>query len=194
MIRAYEKFSGKHFEEAGFAEFLKKKKAENGQVSVRKGTLNIGILGARANESIKEILRAKNVNVAFDLTCTGVARKILVEKDAVMTGYVRGLLGQFPCMRMEQAANRDELIRRYADSADGIIYHTVQFCDNYAYEYAWLKGWLKRPLLLLEDGLYQTELRTGIDQNRGVSGIPAGGEKAACQKEGGKRRDVCNGS
>ena len=150
MIRAYEKFSGKHFEEAGFAEFLKKKKAENGQVSVRKGTLNIGILGARANESIKEILRAKNVNVAFDLTCTGVARKILVEKDAVMTGYVRGLLGQFPCMRMEQAANRDELIRRYADSADGIIYHTVQFCDNYAYEYAWLKGWLKRPLLLLE--------------------------------------------
>ena len=33
---------------------------------------------------------------------------------------------------------------------DGIIYHTVQFCDNYAYEYAWLKEWLKRPLLLLE--------------------------------------------
>ena len=53
-------------------------------------------------------------------------------------------------MRMEQASNRDELIRRYADSVDGIIYHTVQFCDNYAYEYAWLKEWLKRPMLLLE--------------------------------------------
>ena len=26
----------------------------------------------------------------------------------------------------------------------------IQFCDNYAYEYAWLKNWLKRPLLLLE--------------------------------------------
>lgn len=32
----------------------------------------------------------------------------------------------------------------------GIIYHTVQFCDNYAYEYAWLKNWLDRPMLLLE--------------------------------------------
>ena len=67
-----------------------------------------------------------------------------------MKEYARGLLSQFPCMRMEQAANRDELIRRYADSVDGIIYHTVQFCDNYAYEYAWLKDWLKKPLLLLE--------------------------------------------
>ncbi len=32
----------------------------------------------------------------------------------------------------------------------GIIYHTVQFCDNYAYEYVWLKNWLDRPMLLLE--------------------------------------------
>ena len=53
-------------------------------------------------------------------------------------------------MRMEQASNRDELIRRCAGSVDGIIYHTVQFCDNYAYEYAWLKNWLDRPMLLLE--------------------------------------------
>ena len=53
-------------------------------------------------------------------------------------------------MRMEQASDRDELIRRFAGSVDGIIYHTVQFCDNYAYEYAWLKDWLDRPMLLLE--------------------------------------------
>ena len=50
--------------------------------------------------------------------------------------YVSSLLEQFPCMRMETAINRDELIAHYADSVDGIIYHTVQFCDNYAYEYA----------------------------------------------------------
>ena len=31
-----------------------------------------------------------------------------------------------------------------------MIYHTVQFCDNYSYEYAWLKGIIRRPLLLLE--------------------------------------------
>ena len=67
----------------------------------------------------------------------------------------------------EQAAGRDELIRRSAGSVDGIIYHTVQFCDNYAYEYAWLKEWLDRPLLLLEDRLYETERRSGAYEDRG---------------------------
>ena len=51
---------------------------------------------------------------------------------------------------MEQAAGREELISRYADSVDGIIYHTVQFCYNYSYEYAWLKQQIKTPMLLLE--------------------------------------------
>ena len=90
------------------------------------------------------------MRVAFDLTCTGLTRKLLIEEDQVMTGYVRGLLSQFPCMRMEAAAGRDQLILKYGESADGIIYHTVQFCDNYSYEYAWLKGIIRRPLLLLE--------------------------------------------
>lgn len=45
---------------------------------------------------------------------------------------------------------RDELIEKYARSVDGIIYHTVQFCDNYSYEYAWLKKVLDAPMLQLE--------------------------------------------
>lgn len=149
MIAAFEKWSGKSFDEDNFREYLKKQQ-ETRQLTFQKDSLNIGIMGARANEKIKEILKQEKVNVAFDLTCTGLARKILVDEKAPLTGYTRGLLGQFPCMRMEQAVNRDELISRYADSVDGMIYHTVQFCDNYSYEYAWLKSWLKRPLLLLE--------------------------------------------
>ena len=88
--------------------------------------------------------------MAFDITCTGLRRKYLLEPDQVMTGYTRGLLSQFPCMRMEAAAGRDELIEKYARSVDGIIYHTVQFCDNYSYEYAWLKKVLDAPMLQLE--------------------------------------------
>ena len=149
MIREYEMFSGKTFDEKKFCGYLKGKD-EGQQYALKSSALNIGIIGARANESIKKILSENGANVAFDLTCTGLGRKILVEEDDVMTGYARGLLSQFPCMRMEQAANRDELIRRSAGSVDGIIYHTVQFCDNYAYEYAWLKEWLDRPTLLLE--------------------------------------------
>ena len=149
MIEAYEKFSGKTFDEAAFVSYVKGKE-EKRNISHKTGALNIGILGARANENIKKILEEKGANVAFDLTCTGLGRKIFCDESEVLKSYARGLLSQFPCMRMEQASNRDEMIRRYADSVDGIIYHTVQFCDNYAYEYAWLKEWLKRPVLLLE--------------------------------------------
>ena len=149
MIRAYEEFSGKSFDEKVFLEYLKGKE-EPQQNGVKDRSLNIEILGARANENIGKILEQRGANVAFDLTCTGVGRRLFWDEKEPLKEYARGLLSQFPCMRMEQAANRDELIRRYADSVDGIIYHTVQFCDNYAYEYAWLKDWLKKPLLLLE--------------------------------------------
>lgn len=149
MIRAYEEFSGKCFDEKVFLDYIRDKE-ESQQAGMKDHTVNIGILGARANDSIREILEKRNANVAFDLTCTGLGRKLFYDEKEPLREYARGLLGQFPCMRMEQAAGRDELIRRYADSVDGVIYHTVQFCDNYAYEYAWLKSWLKRPMLLLE--------------------------------------------
>lgn len=150
MVAAYEEFSGKTFDEGRFPELLKEKKSQSEKAESETGGLSVGIAGARANQNIKKILEERGVRVAFDLTCTGLDRKILVEEDQVMTGYVRGLLSQFPCMRMEAAAGRDQLIQKYADSADGVIYHTVQFCDNYSYEYAWLKGIIRRPLLLLE--------------------------------------------
>ena len=167
MIEAYEAFSGKTFEEEKLADILRKKKkeqsislgesgcgedaaseADTGRRAFRRK--NIGLIGARANESIVQILQEKNANLAFDLTCTGLKRKYLLEPEQVLTGYTRGLLSQFPCMRMEAASGRDELIERYAGSVDGVIYHTVQFCDNYSYEYAWLKKRLNRPMLALE--------------------------------------------
>ncbi len=167
MIEAYEAFSGKTFEEEKLADILRKKKKEQSislgesgcgeDAASEAGTgrrafrrKNIGLIGARANESIVQILQEKNANLAFDLTCTGLKRKYLLELEQVLTGYTRGLLSQFPCMRMEAASGRDELIERYAGSVDGVIYHTVQFCDNYSYEYAWLKKRLDRPMLALE--------------------------------------------
>ena len=149
MIQAYEAFSGKTFEEEKLAEILETKQKEQ-SISLKEHALNIGIVGARANASIARILEERGANVAFDITCTGLRRKYLLEPDQVLTGYTRGLLSQFPCMRMEAAAGRDELIEKYARSVDGIIYHTVQFCDNYSYEYAWLKKVLDAPMLQLE--------------------------------------------
>ncbi len=149
LIEEYSRFSGRVFDEEAFLACIRGKE-ESSQYAVKKDAVNIGIIGARANESMKQILEENQANVAFDLTCTGLGRKLIADEEDVLGGYTRGLLSQFPCMRMEQAANRDELIRRAAGSVDGMIYHTVQFCDNYAYEYAWLKDWLDRPMLLLE--------------------------------------------
>ena len=189
LTAEYEKFSGKRFDEEKFFGYLKEKE-EGQQYAVKSGCVNIGIIGARANDSIKKILAERGINIAFDLTCTGLDRKILAEEDGVMTGYARGLLSQFPCMRMEQASNRDELVRRCAGSADGIIYHTVQFCDNYAYEYAWLKDWLERPMLLLETD-YTRQSGGQVRTRIGVA--EPGGAQIVYRKEG-RWRYVCNGN
>ncbi|MCD8118303.1 MAG: acyl-CoA dehydratase activase [Lachnospiraceae bacterium] len=167
MIAAYEAFSEKKFDEEGFGELILDR-IENSvpkseafsscsesfnpanPISLKPGRKNIGVIGARANRQIKEIVEGSGANIAFDLTCTGLHRKLLYEADSVLTGYARGLLSQFPCMRMQDAAGRDEIIRRLAGSVDGILYHTVQFCDNYAYEYTWIRKFMGKPMLLLE--------------------------------------------
>ena len=48
-------------------------------------------------------------------------------------------MNQIPCMRMQKAVNRENYLEGFKDELDGIIYHTVKFCDNFGYEYAWLK-------------------------------------------------------
>ena len=155
MISAYKAFSGKAFDDQALADILQTRLTESSHrrnlaEKERKGAVKVGILGARANANIKKILDEHGVEIVFDFTCTGVERKLLLEQENVLYGYARGLISQFPCMRMEAAANREQVISQYLDQADGIIYHTVQFCDNYSYEYAWLKENLTKPILLLE--------------------------------------------
>lgn len=53
-------------------------------------------------------------------------------------------------MRMEEADKREDFVKNFGDDVDGIICHTVQFCDNYSYEYIGLKQKIKIPILLLE--------------------------------------------
>ena len=57
-------FPGKSFDEKVFLEYLKGKE-EPQQNGVKDRSLNIGILGARANENIGKILEQRGANVAF---------------------------------------------------------------------------------------------------------------------------------
>ena len=95
MIKAYEDFSGKSFSEDKLEQVLASLTKEQ-TISLKKNQLNIGLIGARANETIIDILAGKGINIAFDLTCTGIMRKYLLEPGHVLEGYTRGLLSQFP--------------------------------------------------------------------------------------------------
>ncbi len=149
LINEYEKFSHKTFDKDKLKSIIE----ENSRIKNNnsdKNKLKIGILGARSNDSIVKIIEENNAQVVFNITCTGIDRSLQIDERDILSSYTNSLLNQIPCMRMEQANKRDDFVKSFEDEVDGIICHTVQFCDNYSYEYINLKQNSKTPILLLE--------------------------------------------
>lgn len=111
---------------------------------------NVGIAGARANAEIKRILEARGVNIAFDITCTNTVRRFVPRKTDTLTQYAHDVLTQLPCARMRDISPRKDFFDRALPQVDGLVYHTVQFCDMYSYEYSDLKRTSSAPILALE--------------------------------------------
>ncbi len=111
---------------------------------------NVGIAGARANAEIKRILEARGVNIAFDITCTNTVRRFVPRKTDTLTQYAYDVLTQLPCARMRDISPRKDFFDRALPQVDGLVYHTVQFCDMYSYEYSDLKRTSSAPILELE--------------------------------------------
>ena len=149
LIEAYEDFSGKSFDKNKIKDILEKENKIN-KNSINDKKLKIGILGARSNESIVNIIDENNCEVVFNITCTGMERKLSIDDGNIIDSYIKSILNQIPCMRMEEADKREDFIKSFEDNVDGIICHTIQFCDNYSYEYTSLKQKLNMPILLLE--------------------------------------------
>ncbi|WP_297154312.1 acyl-CoA dehydratase activase [uncultured Ellagibacter sp.] len=111
---------------------------------------NVGIAGARANPEIRRILESRGVNIAFDITCTNANRHFAPQKADALTHYVHDVLTQLPCARMRDISPRKAFLDYALPQVDGLIYHTVQFCDLYSYEYSELKRTSSTPMLALE--------------------------------------------
>ena len=111
---------------------------------------NVGIAGARANAEIKRILEAHGVNIAFDITCTNAIRRFVPRKTDTLAQYVHDVLTQLPCARMRDISPRKGFFDHVLPQVDGLVYHTVQFCDMYSYEYSDLKRTSPTPILTLE--------------------------------------------
>ena len=111
---------------------------------------NVGIAGARANPEIKRILESHGVNIAFDITCTNASRRFVPQKADTLAHYAHDVLTQLPCARMRDISPRKAFFDRVLPQVDGLVYHTVQFCDMYSYEYSDLKRTSSAPILALE--------------------------------------------
>ena len=111
---------------------------------------NVGIAGARANAEIKRILEAHGVNIAFDVTCTNAFRRFVPRKTDTLAHYAHDVLTQLPCARMRDISPRKAFFDHVLPQIDGLVYHTVQFCDMYSYEYSDLKRTSPAPILALE--------------------------------------------
>ena len=111
---------------------------------------NVGIAGARANAEIKRILEAHGVNIAFDITCTNASRRFVPRKTDTLAQYAHDVLTQLPCARMRDISPRKAFFDHVLPQIDGLVFHTVQFCDMYSYEYSDLKRTSPAPILALE--------------------------------------------
>lgn len=158
MLRALSEFSGTEFREDALAPVSEAEAITNPATdslatsgaldSAVPDALSIGLMGARTDDSIRRLLTARGANILFDLTCTGASRKIAI--DSRLQTYTFRLLNQLPCMRMLAATDRASLLDGFRDRLDGILYHTVKFCDNFSFEYADFKETLDLPVLQIE--------------------------------------------
>ncbi|WP_307974364.1 acyl-CoA dehydratase activase [uncultured Parolsenella sp.] len=83
--------------------------------------------------------------------------------DRFLDWYAGALLNQLPCMRMDDVAARKALVG--ARGQQGVIYHTMKFCDYYGFEYLEAARTSEVPMLKIEtDGTRQSagQLRTRL--------------------------------
>ena len=149
MISAYEDFKKCSFKEENLKRCLLEKKSITNEI---KEGINIGLMGARCNDEIVNLVKESNANVIFNISCTGDERVYnkIDNNNFSLNKYAECLLEKLPCVRMEDVTKRHEYIDSMRDKLQGIIYHTVKFCDIYSYEYAYLKDNIGIPILKVE--------------------------------------------
>lgn len=80
--------------------------------------------------------------------------------------YARALLTQIPCLRMADTSGRLSRLSVLEENVDGVIDHTVKFCDSYSYEYARIHKQSGIPILKIETDLTKQcegQIRTRVE-------------------------------
>ena len=195
LAEDYAVFSGRKFEEEELRRLLLCRAGavqDHVKTSVPPGAPRIALLGARYGKSLRELLEKAGANLVLDMTCEGTPRAFSASAEGapVLDCYARQLLGQLPCLRMADVSGRKKQLCRFTDEIDGIIYHTVKFCDVYSYEYSILRRKTEIPLLKLETdttpqcaGQLQTRIEAFLETLHAVDG------KQVIKKNAGKKEN-----
>ncbi|MCR4672492.1 MAG: acyl-CoA dehydratase activase [Lachnospiraceae bacterium] len=164
LADAYSAFSGKVYSREALIEILERER-ESARINAageKPDKLRVGIIGARCPETVKTLVEDNGGKVVFDISCTGTRRE---EALAPYLGSISrestdpegilssALLSQLPCLRMADARGRSDFIAGFGNEIDGIIYHTVKFCDVYSFEYMQMKKDSQVPILKIETDL-----------------------------------------
>lgn len=192
MAEAYAAFSGKTFSEDALREILlcHAGNFRPGAETRGTGNLRVALMGNRCGSGLRNLLADCGAQVVADLTCAGEERSFHLpgEGEDLLAGYAGQLLRQVPCLRMADDTAREERIGCIAAQADGVIYHTVKFCDIYSYEYAVLRDRLKIPVLKVEtdttrqcEGQIRTRVEAFLESLAAAKGLrpirPAAGKR-----------------
>lgn len=114
----------------------------------------ISVLGARMGDELLQMVESSMPYAVMNEACVGnrfVGQSKMPEDDdldSLIDWYAGELLGQMPCMRMQDHTGRKQLLND--PNLKGIVYHTVKFCDFYSFEYADLRKNQTIPLLKIE--------------------------------------------
>ena len=152
LIKAYSEYSGREFDALKLEEIMRAEQMpchddEDGfngdQDSDR--MVRIGLTGAKIPPSLEDAVRAAGAKVVFNASCSGQKNRFYLpplanDEEGILAAFISGVFSKYPCMRMISGSERADGLKKMAAEAeaDGIIYHTIKFCDNYAYEYAGL--------------------------------------------------------
>lgn len=204
LAEAYGRYKGTQFDKnAFFAAFAP---------TTPRTDPHIAVIGAKMGTHLFSLVEETMPLPVENLTCASnrsvVAPEDQAEFAALMEAYARQLLGQLPCMRMTDNTARKQLF--HAPGLEGVVYHTLQFCDYYGFEYAGLRD-LRPGLQPVPHGvqlcgggpgaghffrLPDGDLAVGlqdVDQGRVIVADPAGGfveHTDARSGRGGRRRPL----
>lgn len=171
---------GLSFDEGRLREDLKCQKEKTDVLRSDDAAIRLAVMGARLGKSLRELIAEYDVAVADDMTCTETDRCYDVPEDReLFRGYADALLNQFPCMRMAETDPRMHRLERQKDAIDGILYHTMKFCDLYSYEFAYLSRTTRFPVLKIEtdstpqsSGQLRTRLEAFLESLVQAKGLP----------------------